>query len=189
MIAVGIIALELWHLYAPPSPQFELVSRRAREIALTAWDRWQRPDSKVVAAEEATPRSEPPAFQVPLDAFPVPPPTPSTWGTATASSGTTVQPAAWPAPVEVDMTASPPPANTDRLAELLGQLEQLGGRDTKLTPWGTAGQVYRFCCRASWTESPQITRHFESVATDPLAAVEDVVAQVKSWRSARQSYE
>jgi hypothetical protein len=45
--------------------------------------------------------------------------------------------------------------------------------------------MYRFCCRASWAGTPAFTRHFEAVAAEPLAAVEQVVAKVEDWRAAQ----
>jgi hypothetical protein len=69
------------------------------------------------------------------------------------------------------------------LDALLAELTKLGVHEPKLAPWGSGGQLYRFCCRATWGQSPQISRHFESVAAEPAVAVEKVLAQVTSWRA------
>lgn len=193
MIAVGVISMELWHLCAPSSPQLQLVSRRAREIALTAWDRWQQDGEKGEAtdatAEASTAGSEPITFQAPPDALPLSPVIPAMSGAAMTPNESSVQPATWPAPFQANASDNRPAPNADRMTELMAQLEELGGQEPRLAPWGSAGHVYRFCCQATWTENPQFTRHFESVAPEPLAAVEDVVAQVKSWRAEHQSRE
>jgi hypothetical protein len=70
-----------------------------------------------------------------------------------------------------------------KLDALFAELTQLDVQEPKLAPWGTSGQLYRFCCRATWGESPQLSRHFESVAAEPSVAVEKVLAQVTSWRA------
>jgi hypothetical protein len=75
--------------------------------------------------------------------------------------------------------------NTSSLTMLLTRLAELGGIDPALEPWGTSGNLYRFRCRAALADSPQITRHFEAVAAEQLVAVENVVAEVQSWRAER----
>jgi hypothetical protein len=72
----------------------------------------------------------------------------------------------------------------DRLKKLLAQLDALGAREPKLSTWGDSGKLYRFCCQASWGSSPQFSRHFESIAVEPAAAVEQVLAEVDAWRTA-----
>jgi hypothetical protein len=67
---------------------------------------------------------------------------------------------------------------------LMNRLAELGAEEPHLTKWGSSGQLYRFCCRASVDTAPTITRHFEAVAAEPLAAVENVIAKVEAWRTA-----
>jgi hypothetical protein len=66
---------------------------------------------------------------------------------------------------------------------LIARLERLGAVDPQLAAWGSSGNLYRFCCRAALGDSPTYTRHFESVAVEPLEAVEAVLSKVESWRS------
>jgi hypothetical protein len=75
--------------------------------------------------------------------------------------------------------------DTSALTMLLTRLAELGGTDPALEPWGNSGNLYRFRCRATLTDSPQVTRHFEAVAAEQLVAVENVVAKIQSWRAER----
>jgi hypothetical protein len=78
------------------------------------------------------------------------------------------------------------PASDGRsLTMLLTRLKELGGIEPALEPWGKSGNLYRFCCRAKLADNSHITRHFEAVATERLAAVENVVAKLESWHSER----
>jgi hypothetical protein len=68
----------------------------------------------------------------------------------------------------------------------MSRLEKLGVAEPKLAAWGTSGDLYRFCCEAKWGNSAAYTRHFESVAAEPVTAVEQVVAEVEAWRTAQR---
>jgi hypothetical protein len=68
----------------------------------------------------------------------------------------------------------------------MNHLAELGAVDPQLGTWGSSGQMYRFCCRVALNEAPQVTRHFESIAAEPLAAVEAVVTKVEAWRTAQE---
>jgi hypothetical protein len=99
-----------------------------------------------------------------------------------------------PTPAEKAPDASPPAAPStladgpaqDRVPALLSHLEKLGAAEPKLAAWGDSGHLYRFSCRAALADSPSLTRHFESVAEEPAAAVEQVVAKVEAWRTAQR---
>ena len=74
-------------------------------------------------------------------------------------------------------------ASTDaRLPALLERLTQLGVRDQELAPWGSGGELMRFSCNVPWANSPAYSRHFEAVAATPLAAVEQVAAEIEAWQ-------
>jgi hypothetical protein len=94
-------------------------------------------------------------------------------------------------PADDDVSLAPvgsqnvaPPDEQGRLRMLLDELAKLDVQNPELAPWGADGQHYRFCCRATLGNSPQWSRHFEAVAAEPAQAVEHVLAQVTSWRSA-----
>jgi hypothetical protein len=91
--------------------------------------------------------------------------------------------AAEPAGAEAADAASLSNAAADRLPQLYSRLESLGVSNPQLAPWGSSGQMYRFCCRAALVETPALARHFEAVAPEPVLAVEQVVAKVEAWRA------
>jgi hypothetical protein len=72
----------------------------------------------------------------------------------------------------------------NRTQLLMSRLAELGAVEPRLAKWGSSGQLYRFSCRVSLDKAPKATRHFESVAAEPVAAVEDVIASVGAWRTA-----
>lgn len=74
------------------------------------------------------------------------------------------------------------PVEDFALKAMLTRYTELDIKDPKLAPWGASGQLYRFCCRATWGESPHFSRHFESVAPEPAKAIEQVLTQVSVWR-------
>ncbi len=75
----------------------------------------------------------------------------------------------------------------DGVASLLAKLHEIGAADAQVGPWGASGQFYRCCCQAKLAESSPMARHFEAVAEEPIAAVEQVVAKVEAWRTQQQS--
>src|SRR6185369_4765830 len=83
--------------------------------------------------------------------------------------------------------ASTTGADDDRVKTLMSRLQQLGGSDPKVAAWGSGGHLYRCCCQAPLANSPAVTQHFESVATEPALAVEQVVAKVEAWRTAQRN--
>lgn len=73
------------------------------------------------------------------------------------------------------------------LEPLLVRLRELGVAGYSLERWGSGGQWYRFRCEMPLAAASAATQQFEAVAVDPQATVEQVVAEVSSWRLARQS--
>jgi hypothetical protein len=80
-----------------------------------------------------------------------------------------------------------PESDVDRMPLLMNHLAKLGAANPQLAPWGSSRQLYRFCCSATLAKAPSFRRHFESVAMEPLTAVEEVVAKVEAWRTAEES--
>jgi hypothetical protein len=72
------------------------------------------------------------------------------------------------------------------MPELMSRLQKLGAADTNLAPWGSDGHLYRFTCRAPLASAPAMTKHFESVADQPTAAIEQVLAKVEAWQVAQR---
>jgi hypothetical protein len=73
------------------------------------------------------------------------------------------------------------------LEPLLIRLRELGVAGYSLERWGQGGQWYRFRCEMPLAAASAATQQFEAVAVDPQATVEQVVAEVSSWRLARQT--
>jgi hypothetical protein len=88
-----------------------------------------------------------------------------------------------PAANQLEQVSSAGSIDSRRMPLLLARLEQLGAVDPQLAAWGSSGNLYRFCCRAALAGSPSYARHFEAVAAEPLAAVEQVVSKVETWRT------
>lgn len=64
------------------------------------------------------------------------------------------------------------------------RLKQFGIRDFHLTN-GEADHHFLFTCRYVMPDNPRVVRRFEAEASEPLAAVEDVLTQVETWLSTR----
>lgn len=80
-------------------------------------------------------------------------------------------------------TANP---TAQKLEPLLARLRELGVAGYALERWGNGGQWYRFRCEMPLAATSAM-QQFEAVAVDPQATVEQVVAEVSSWRLAQQS--
>jgi hypothetical protein len=87
----------------------------------------------------------------------------------------------------LSQTAPATGIDDDRVKLLMSRLEQLGGTDPKVAPWGSSGHLFRCCCQAPLANSSAVTQHFESVAGEPALAVEEVVAKVEAWRTAQRA--
>jgi hypothetical protein len=99
---------------------------------------------------------------------------------------------AWPPTGPPEPTRLPPndlaptPPSDARLSALLERLAQLGVRDQELLSWGSRGELMRFSCNMPWANSPAYSRHFEAVAATPVAAVEQVAAEIAAWQSGQR---
>jgi hypothetical protein len=194
MLAVGAIAFKGWQSYGPSAEQVKSVAVSAVDMAQTAWKNYRSPNKDAHPSAESragappfAQAAQPPAADVAI----VPPalskqsltPSPSVdvapIGSASSASQSPITP----------LGATSPPASTDgeRVHALLSRLEQLGGTDPKVVPWGSSGHLFRCCCQAPLANSPAVTQHFESVAAEPALAVEQVVAKVEAWRTAQRS--
>ena len=198
MLATGVLVVKGWQLYGPSAEQMKSFTARAIAVAQEALNESQQP-AEPNASLTADPQGVTPPF-----AAPVPPPLNSD-----TASVTDLTPAAQVVPPVSSEPDAPPAfsrsvvdeqgpttpddnmpaiadADADRLPALLARLEALGGVDPQLAEWGSSGELYRFCCRAAVSDSPSFSRHFESVAAEPLVAVEEVVAKVEAWRIAQR---
>lgn len=161
-LAVGMMA---WQVYGPPPERLAPIVNRAMELA-----------NQTLGRDEAEPR-----------ALEMPPPRLS------AIDDPTVLPLPERMPLRVDPEVAPAThtqashaAETSpqgSVEELLERLRSLGGVDVEMKPWGATGQAYRCQCRVASVENPALERHFDAIATDPRAAIEQVLAEVERWRN------
>jgi hypothetical protein len=200
MIAVGAIVFKGWQLYGPTTEQVKSAAVTTIEIAESALKR-ETAASEKSGTEKA---SLAPAFtsntQQSWLADPARPAAATLTQSAPSASSAVLATGPVPAspalitlpPVEQSASAPAPAAAPaaskpeDRVPVLLSQLEKMGAAESKLAPWGDSGHLYRFSCRAALADSPSLSRHFESVAEEPAAAVEQVVAKVEAWRTAQR---
>jgi hypothetical protein len=193
MIAVGAIAYKGWQLYGPPTEKVKSVAARAVDMAQTAWNnlRSSDKDSQPVPA----PRGSAPSFTQTLqppatEGAIVPPPLSTQTLTPSPSAGAIPSTSApmTQAPITPLVQTAPATATgDDRVKTLMSRLQQLGGSDPKVAPWGSGGHLFRCCCQAPLANSSAVTQHFESVAAEPALAVEQVVAKVEAWRTAQRN--
>jgi hypothetical protein len=209
LATLGIVA-KFWYLYGPSVDEMKTIGARVAEVTSDAWtDYWQKPPEASLADDPRVPPSgTAPAPFVPLGApvEPIPHGPNHTTGPAgpggvqlaggmpaeivpVSPAGTTAGPStAWPPSSPPEPTRLPPDntasaAPTDaRLAATLERLAQLGMRDQEISSWGNRGELMRFSCNIPWANSPAYSRHFEAVATTPLAAVEQVAAEIEAWQ-------
>jgi hypothetical protein len=194
MLAVGAIVFKGWQLYGPSAEQVKSVAVSAVDMAQTAWKSYQSPTKDAHPAADS--RGGAPAFakgtQQPAADVAIVPPALSTQS-LTPNPPVDVAPIGSASPATqspiTPLGATSPAASTndERVHALLSRLEQLGGADPKLASWGSSGHLFRCSCQAPLANSPAVTQHFESVASEPALAVEQVVAKVEAWRTAQRS--
>ena len=184
MIATGVIVVKGWQLYGPSNEKVRSIAVEAIEMAQTAWNRSQQNRSDSTAAADPRPVAPLLAAAQPAGVVNVSPPSVTADADSQSAQGAAIPDANVPA-ATIDNMASLAATEADRLPPLLSRLQEIGGADPQLAPWGTSGQLYRFCCRAKMDNMPALSRHFEAVAPEPVAAVEAVLAKVEAWRTAQ----
>ena len=193
MIAVAAIVYTSWQHYGPSGEKVKSVAARAVDMAQAAWKNLQPSDKDAGPATDA--RGSAPPFaqttQQPASNVAIAPP-------ALSKQSLTPSPPAGAPPIGSASSTQPPitpvggapssvSSSDERVHALLSRLEQLGGADAKLTPWGSSGRLFRCCCEAPLANSKAVTQHFESVAAEREQALEQVLAKVEAWRTAQRN--
>lgn len=195
MIATAFCVVKGWQMYGPTTEQVKALASTALAKAQAALQ------EQGLAADPAAPTTDasPLAVQPPL----VPPNSLATAGPQAPQLVPLQQGLADPSaetpsvtqtiplgPMELaatsDAATAPIPPSADAVAASLTRLHELGGTDAELNSWGTTGELYRCSCRAKLEQSSLIAHHFEAVAQEPAAAVEQVVAKLEAWRAGHQ---
>jgi hypothetical protein len=191
MCAVGAIIVKGWQSYGPSAAQVKSAAIKAIDWAKTTSS---EPQEAAGDASQADPRGPAPRFDNSshaADAQAAAPGViagqeiaPNTAGSHDLNAAPLLEPLAT---TPIGTGAAPSDTDADPMAALMSRLEELGVIEPKLAPWGATGRLFRFCCRAPLADAPNAARHFESVAAEPTAAVQQVVAKVEAWRLAQRS--
>jgi hypothetical protein len=189
LVVVGVVAVKAWRSFGPTNEQVKSTVTQVVETVQSMIQNWRQPNANTPPDPRA---GAPPIAQAPS-------PAPLSSPAAKADAPQLLPQSAPPAlPASVPLVASNEPAASsekwpndsvtgdDRTQQLVSRLQQLGAADTKLAPWGSGGNLYRFTCRAPLASAPAMTQHFESIASDPAAAVQDVLTKVESWQVAQR---
>lgn len=188
MIATGIVIVKGWGLYGPTNEQLKSLTASALEKAARAWN---QPSQETALAQP--PASDPRILlpqQVTADANAAPLASTESFSEAPplvplANSGPNTLSSNGDSIASTHEPLKDDPA--DAVSDLLSQLQKIGGAEAQVAPWGSSGGLYRCCCRAKLGEESALARHFEAVAAEPAAAVEQVVAKVEAWRTEQQN--
>jgi hypothetical protein len=183
MAIAAVIAVEGWQRYGPSTQQVKSLASRVLKIAHESLNKPELKPAETSGLVDNRPGDSPAFTAAPLTAPVVTAPV--------AQDGDFPAAPAIFAPVaraeSIRTTSIEPPSSfesdADRLPALMNRLKELGGSEPQLVSWGSGGQLYRFCCQATLDDSPSFKRHFESVASEPSVAVEEVVAKVEAWRT------
>jgi hypothetical protein len=181
MIATGVLMVKGWQTYGPTQDQLRKFVGAALEKAQSAWNGSQ--DNAAVSPAAVDPRSTPPPLVAspPMVAEPTIEPAPQL--VPLVGAGNDSQPSAG----DNSKTAATQSGSDQDVRILLARLHELGAADAQVGPWGSSGEFYRCCCRARFADKSPLARHFEAVAEEPSAAVEQVVAKVEGWRNEQQN--
>jgi hypothetical protein len=194
MLVAAVIGYKAWQLYGPPVDQLTSIAVRALDWAKSSLEP-AGPSDTGTSTLAVDPRPVAPTFGgaavgpsldggvmqaqslVPASEFAAPPP---------SAQPSALAPPALASVASVGSTAKDrtPGAETE-LQTQYARIAELGAHDPQPTAWGVGGQLHRFSCRASLGGSPQFSRHFEAVAAEPRAAVEEVLAKLETWRASQ----
>jgi hypothetical protein len=186
MLGVGVVAVKGWQLYGPTNEKVKSVVTQGVDMLRNAVQSRQA-TADALPDPRMTPRAND-AKQPAVSIAPAPVVMPPTVPLAqTEAPKLLPDRGAAPGPASLAPSAVSPIASAgDRMPELISRLQKLGAADTNLAPWGSDGRLYRFSCRAPLASAPAMTQHFESVAEQPTAAVEQVLAKVEAWQVAQR---
>jgi hypothetical protein len=188
MVVVGAVAVKGWQLFGPTNEQVKKTVAQAIEMAKSVLPTEETQNKNAMpdprsAGPQLGANQAPPTLTAQAPASVGQTEAPKLLPSTDAAPGTALNQAQVPPPVAPAQSLM---ASGDRMPELMARLQKLGADDTKLAPWGSTGRLYRFSCRAPLVRTPAMTQHFESVATEPTMAVEEVLAKVEAWHVAQR---
>ncbi|QEG38046.1 hypothetical protein [Bythopirellula goksoeyrii] len=171
-----------WIYYGPLPTGAQKVVNRFVDVARDALG-WQQPIQAKQAWDQAkvAPRfSEAPVRDQGDEAVRFQYDAPKTESTIPASSPISLVSATLPSP-EAKVSASDDLAS--QLEPHFSLLRKLGAADYSLAHWGTEGNLYRFHCSIPFGNEGLMSREFDAIDADPVAAVRQIVGEVTSWQN------
>lgn len=85
-----------------------------------------------------------------------------------------------------DLPAATGAAEPQRgFSELEEELKSLGAKYYRLEKWGSRGEMFRFSCYVSPSETVQYRKHFQAIDSDELRVMERVVREIRHWKEMR----
>ena len=166
LILVGLPAA--WVYYGPLPPNAQKVADRVIELAQEALGWQTQPQTTEVITAPRYSNNADSAESVTNDMFVDSPVVPAS---------------------EIAAEKPNPLGNTslsEQVEPLLVKLRGLGAAQYSLEKWGDAGRMYRFCCAMPLAQSKEVTRQFEAISEDPRTSIQQVLAEVSHWHTARQ---
>jgi len=79
----------------------------------------------------------------------------------------------------------PPSAPLYDFTLLEQRLQALGATDYQLAKWGSQGELYRFACYVTPSDSHAYKKYFQAVGTDALSVMQSVIADIENWKQLR----
>jgi hypothetical protein len=201
LATLGIVA-KIWFLYGPSVGEMQTIGARVAELSQQTWsDYWKGSGGATPLAADSTGATAPAPFVPsggPMQPIPLPPlsataPGPVQLANGVGKDAPPIAPQLSPAgpintapPAGATLVPMDTPTGADRLVTGVKRLSDLGVRNQQVRPWGSSGALYRCSCDAPWPAAPNYSRHFEAVAATAEAAVEQVMADIATWRSSQQ---
>ncbi len=190
LVMIGtLVVLGLAYVaYGPPVDELGPLCRRAGDMVAEAIAQWQNEaplsDTQRLALTPMGPADNGTADNGPTDNGP------NNNGPARlelanrGQSPVTAIASSWPIePNRVTLaTAIEPSTPDDPMQQMITELNGLGMGSHKLHRWGEVGELYRFSCRMSCPGQAVMQQHFEAIASEPAAAVANVLGQVRAVR-------
>lgn len=82
--------------------------------------------------------------------------------------------------VSWDPSRREPPQNFESLQN---RLKALGATYYRLEKWGNRGELFRFSCFVTPSESDAYEKHFQSIGADAVTVMCSVITDIEAWKS------
>ena len=82
--------------------------------------------------------------------------------------------------VSWDPSRREPPQNFESLEH---RLKALGATYYRLEKWGNRGELFRFSCFVTPSDSNSYEKHFQSIGADAVTVMRSVIAEIETWKA------